>query len=164
MTQLKKIFVFIFILHSVYGLACECGSIKDHDEFIETSFNYYPEIFIGEIVNENNIFWIEVREVFKGEIENGHRIKAGFEGTSCSFYFGKEGRGLFYGYIKNNEFITDICSPTRTFEDPHLYPPPPPPFPDSDSDPEQEKERMEKYEKLEKKRLLYEIERLRRKN
>lgn len=147
-------------------MACDCNIIKDHDNFIETSFNHYPTVFIGEIVERNNIFWIEVKEIFKGEIKIGDQLKAGFEGTSCSFYFGKEGLGLFYGYIKNNEFFTDICSPTRTFENPHLFPPPPPFNPDSNSDRDrdQEKERMEEYEKLEKKRLQYEIEVLKSKN
>ena len=164
MIQLKKIFTCIFLLHSVYGLACDCNPIKDHDQLIESSFKYYPQIFIGEIVERKNIFWIEVQEVFKGEIKIGQRLKTGFEGTSCSFYFGKEGPGLFYGYLYNNEFFADICSPTRTFKDPHLFPPPPPPTPDSDSNSDQEKERFKEYEKLEKKRLRYEIKKLRSKN
>jgi hypothetical protein len=162
MTGLTKILTTIFILHTTLGLACDCSPTKDHDKLIESSFNYYQEIWIGKVVNKNNEIWIEVQAVFKGTLETGEILKAGFEGHSCAFYFGQEGLGLFYGLVIEKEFFADLCSPSRMFDYPHLYPPPPPPIPGSNYDSEREKQKMDEYERIEKKRLHYEIGELRK--
>jgi hypothetical protein len=162
MTPLKNILSFILLLQLTVGFACDCSPIKDHDKLIETSFNQYAEIFIGEIFEKDEVLWIKVKEVFKGSLEAGQIIKTGFEGHSCSYYFGLEGLGLFYGQVNENKFFADLCSPTRMFDRPHLYPPPPPPVPGSKHEPEIEKQKMKKYEEVEKKRLEYEIEKLRK--
>ena len=165
MTGLTKILTTIFILQSVFGFACDCSPIKDHDKLIESSFNYYDQIFIGEIIEIDNELWIEVTEVFKGDLTQDQLLKTGFEGHSCSYHFGQKGFALFYGTVKTNEFFASICSPTRMFDKPYLYPPPPPPLPESKPDPKVDKQRMVNYENTEKKRLEYEMEQLRiRKN
>ncbi|SFU42105.1 hypothetical protein SAMN05216480_10343 [Pustulibacterium marinum] len=153
----------VFILQSVYGLACECPPIKDHDLYIESSFHYYSYIFIGEIVKRDHQLWIEVQEVFKGNVKVGQILKAGHTADSCAYYFDREGMGLFYGSVEEKEFFATLCSPTRMFDKPYLYAPPPPPMPNSPNTPEQEKKEMKAYENTEKKRLEYEIEALRKK-
>jgi len=161
MTGLTKILTTIFILQSVFGFACDCSPIKDHDKLIESSFNYYDQIFIGEIIEIDNELWIEVTEVFKGDLTQEQLLKTGFEGHSCSYHFGQKGFALFYGTVRTNEFFASICSPTRMFDKPYLYPPPPP-LPESKPDPKGDKQRMVNYENAEKKRLEYEIEQLRK--
>lgn len=145
MKGLTKIFAAIFLLQSMFGLACDCSPLKDHDKLIEACFNYYPIVFIGNVVEKDSELWIEVKEVFKGNLQTGQMLKAGFETHSCAYYFGETGMGLFYGYVKEKEFTADLCSPTRMFDRPHLYPPPPPapPIPDPEYNPEVEKQKNE---------------------
>ena len=162
MTPLKNIFTLILFLQLTLGFACDCSPIKDHDKLIETSFDQYAEIFIGEIFEKDGALWIKIQEVFKGNLEVDQVLKTGVEGHSCSYHFGLKGLGLFYGKVNQNAFFADICSPTRMFDRPHLYPPPPPPVPDSKYDPEIEKQKMEDYVETEKKRLEYELKALRK--
>ena len=159
----SQILILIFILQAVPGLACECSPLKDHDKLIEASFSYYEEIFTGTIVKKDNELWIVIKEVFKGDLDIGQVLKPGYEGSSCDYYFAEEGVGLFYGFVTDKSFYASMCSPTRMFKRPYLYPPPPPPIPGHEVDDKAEKLKMKEYEDRERKRLLYEIEELRKK-
>ena len=163
MMRPAQILILIFMLQSAPALACECAPLEDHDKLIEDSFNYYEEIFIGKIVKDANGLRIEVKEVFKGSLNVGQVLKPGFEGSSCDYYFAEEGDGLFYGLVSGKSFYASICSPTRMFKRPYLYPPPPPPFPGHEVDEKTAEQKMKEYEDKERKRLLYEIEELRKK-
>ncbi|GGE29186.1 hypothetical protein [Psychroflexus planctonicus] len=157
-----KTYTLFFILHFTVGFACNCTPNKDHEKHIESSFNYYDEIFIGEVEKNSNETMIEVQEVFKGDLKTEKMLRAGIKMDSCSYYFGEEGTAIFYGIIVDNTFYASVCSPTRMFSRPYLYPPPPPPVPDSDFDSEKRKRKMTEYLKNEKQRLEYEIDWLRK--
>ena len=157
--------VFFLIVFSTSSLACKCAPPENHDEFIISSFNHYSQVFIGEVIMINNETWIKVIEVFKGTLSNDSMVQAGFEEHSCAYFFGKQGKILFYGSLTKSKLVTDLCSPTRSFEEPRLYSPPPPPEPNSEPDSNRRIEiynqRYSEYKKLEKERLKYEIEKLR---
>lgn len=163
MTELTRILTIIFALKSVLGLACDCSPLEDHNKLIEFSFNHYEQIFIGEIIEIDNKLWIEAKEIFKGDLIPKQLIKTGIERNSCSYHFKQKGLGLFYGIVTTNSFFASICSPTRMFNRPYLYPPPPPLL-ESESNPKGVKQRMINYEKVEKERLEYEIKQLRKRN
>lgn len=158
MNKSLYILLALMTLHSLNGLACDCITLKNHDKLIESSYSYYDQIFIGEIVEINSRLWIKVKEVFKGDLKAKQLINIGFEGHSCSYYFQQKGVGLFYGAVTTNEFFASICSPTRMFDSPNLYPPP---FPGSKPGSKSDKQKMADYEKAEKERLEYEIQQLR---
>ena len=163
MIFIRNIFFFLILAQSTAVMACECLPDKNHDKYIEESFKTYRQIFIGEIIELDSIILIQVKEVFKGSLKEEQLINIGIEGHSCSYYFGEIGYGLFYGSVIENEFFTDVCSPSRMFDNPRLYPPPPPPLPGSTPDPEGERKKMIEYQKAEKEILEYEIEQLRKK-
>jgi len=163
MKLMSKISTLLFVLQVINGIACNCPPFKDHDALIKISFESYPQVFLGEIFKKDNVFWIRVTEVFKGYLNVGDEIKAVTEWNSCSFNFGQEGLGLFYGYEEENEFTTTICSPTRTFEYPYLYPPNPPPMPGTDTTTKEKQVNRKLYEETEEERLKYEIKELRKK-
>ena len=70
----------IFILQSVFGFACDCSPIKDHDKLIESSFNYYDQIFIGEIIEidrQNNRAKVKEINMIKKHIKTTKEKKGG---------------------------------------------------------------------------------------
>lgn len=163
MMRTSQILLLIFIFQSAWAIACECSPLEDHDKLIEESYSYYEDIFIGKVVKAANELRIEVMEVFKGNLNVGQVLKPGYEGSSCDYYFAEEGDGLFYGLVSAKRFYASMCSPTRMFKRPYLYPPPPPPLPGRELDEKAEERKMKEYEEKERKRLLYEIEELRKK-
>tara|TARA_R110002050_G_scaffold7554_2_gene29019 strand:+ start:609 stop:1106 length:498 start_codon:yes stop_codon:yes gene_type:complete len=162
MTKLTKILTIAFLFQCYIGQACRCAPPQDHDKLIERSFNNYENIYTGEIIKKNHELWIIVNEVFKGDLKPGQELKTGYQGNSCSYYFRERGMAIFYGTIIDNEFFASICSPTRMFERPYLFPVPSPPEPDSENDSDAQKQRWKEYEKTERQRLEYEIEQLRK--
>jgi hypothetical protein len=159
--SLKILTLVFLVFKSGFTLACDCAPHNNHDTLIERSFEVYPFIFIGTVIQSNQNKVIEVLEVFKGDLQEGQKLGAGFDGNSCSLSFVAEGKILFYGHIRNSVCFASICSPTRMFERPYLYPPPPPPVPGTDIEYDAEKA-LKEHGEAEKKRLKHEIAELKR--
>ena len=162
MNRLRKILSISLVLSSIGVFACDCDVHNDHDTVIQQAIKDYPYIFIGKVQKDENELWLEVTEVFKGELQPGQSLKLGFKNNSCAFHFGMEGTILIYGELDQNLLFANICSPTRYFVKPYLYPPPAPPVPRIKPNPEEEKEKWLRYQETEKIRLEYEVAQLRK--
>ena len=160
MKQLSIIATLLLVLTTFSGKACDCAPSEDHDQLILNSYNEYPNIFIGEVFEDEGLFKVRIIEVFKGNLVFGISYKPGLDSNSCSFHFGKKKDiVLFYGEVRDTILYASLCSPTRSFLHPYLYPPPPP---NPNLSKRKQKVRMEEYETAEKERLTYEINQLRK--
>jgi hypothetical protein len=106
--------------------ACDCSPIVDYKQVLQASFRENSHVFTGVVIEINNEFWIEVNEVFKGDLKGCQLIRTQSNYSSCSFSFNKEGFGLFYGDFYKNNFHSNICGLTRLYNSPIVIPPSPP--------------------------------------
>lgn len=101
---------------------CSCYGVRDVRKGIPKEFNRSNDVFIGDVisVHDNNyVYKIEVRQVFKGNLKVGQTIKG--VNVDCPPFITDidvDERWIFFGQQYSNTFKTNDCGLSSSFSDP----------------------------------------------
>ena len=112
---MKIFFSYILIICTLNSFGCPCKD-KDLGELDSIQYDYYDVIFKGEITKVKKGKWsktttVKVEKLYKGiKTETTVNILSTGEQGSCTINPKKGEIWLFYGYLKNEQIVTDLCT------------------------------------------------------
>jgi len=116
---MKLFLSFTILICTLNSFVCPCKD-KDLGEINSLQYDKYDIIFKGKVINikkgnSSNTTTVIVEKFYKGtKIDTIVDILSTGAYGPCTINLKKDEIWLFYGYLKNEEIVTDLCTRTSS--------------------------------------------------